>query len=181
MTVIDAGMTAVNVALLAGRIWVGAVMLAHGIRHVKALRSGPGMANWLTSLGLRYGELQAQMLTWTEVAVAPLLFLGLINPIAYGGAASLMLVAWITNHRDKSFWVTARPTEGWEYVATLSILSLVLGALGPGEWSIDHAIGWSWPQDPSTAIWVTVLVGLGGTAGYLATFWRPPRAQSPST
>lgn len=175
-------MNAVNFALLAARIWVGVVMLAHGVRHVKALQSGPGMANWLTSLGLKYGALQAQTLTWTEVAVAPFLALGLLTPAAYGAAASLMLVAWITNHRDKTFFVTARPTEGWEYVATLAILSLVLGSLGPGEWSIDHAIGWSLFEDPSKAIWVTLVVGIGGTAGYLGTFWRPPRkAEQPGS
>lgn len=168
-------MNAVNVALLAARIWVGTVMLAHGGRHVRALRAGPGMANWLTGLGLRFGALQAQTLTWTEVAVGPFLALGLFNPVAYGAAASLMLVAWITNHRDKTFFINARPTEGWEYVATLAILSLVLGALGPGEWSIDYAVGWSWSLDPSKAIWVTLVVGVGGTAGYLATFWRPQR------
>ena len=166
---------AVNVALFAARVWVGAVMLAHGIKHVKSLRSGPGMANWLTSLGLSHGPLQAQMLTWSEVAVAPLLFLGLLTPVAYGAAASLMLVAWITNHRDKGFWVTARPTEGWEYVATLAILSLVLGTLGPGEWSIDDAADFSFALDPAKAIWVVLVVGVGGTAAYLATFWRPKK------
>jgi putative oxidoreductase len=167
-------MNAVNFALLVARIWVGAVMLAHGYRHVKSLQSGPGMANWLTSLGLKYGPLQAQTLTWTEVAVAPFLAAGLLTPAAYGAAASLMLVAWITNHRDKTFFITARPTEGWEYVATLAILSLVLGTLTAGDWSIDSAIGWSWMTDPSNAIWVTIVVGIGGTAGYLGTFWRPP-------
>lgn len=164
---------AVNVALLAARAWIGAVMLAHGVKHVKSLRSGPGMANWLTSLGLSHGPLQAQMLTWSEVAVAPLLILGLLTPFAYGVSASLMLVAWITNHRDKGFWVTARPTEGWEYVATLAILSLVLGTLGPGQWSIDDAAEFSFALDPAKAIWVVLVVGLGGTGAYLATFWRP--------
>jgi putative oxidoreductase len=164
---------AVNVALFAARVWIGAVMLAHGVKHVKSLRSGPGMANWLTSLGLSHGPLQAQMLTWSEVAVAPLLILGLLTPFAYGASASLMLVAWITNHRDKGFWVTARPTEGWEYVATLAILSLVLGTLGPGEWSIDDAAEFSFALDPAKAIWVVLVVGVGGTAAYLATFWRP--------
>ena len=164
---------AVNVALFAARVWIGAVMLAHGVKHVKSLRSGPGMANWLTSLGLSHGPLQAQMLTWNEVAVAPLLILGLLTPFAYGVSASLMLVAWITNHRDKGFWVTARPTEGWEYVATLAILSLVLGTLGPGEWSIDDAAEFSFALDPAKAIWVVLVVGVGGTAAYLATFWRP--------
>lgn len=169
-------MDAMNVALLTARIWVGAVMLAHGVRHVKALASGPGMAHWLTSLGLRQGSLQAHILTWTEVAVAPFLFLGLLNPVAYGVAASLMLVAWITNHREKGFFITARPTEGWEYVATLTILSLVLGVLGPGQWSIDHVVRLTWSEDPTNAIWITIAVGIGGTACYLTTFWRPPRA-----
>ena len=37
---------AVNFALVLARVWVGAVMFVHGWRHVKALQSGPGMANW---------------------------------------------------------------------------------------------------------------------------------------
>ena len=123
---------AANLALLVARVWVGAVMLAHGCNHVKALRAGPGMANWLSGLGLSHGKLQAQMLTWAEVGVGPLLVLGLLTPLAYGGAASLMLVAWITNHRDKGFFITARPTEGWEYVATLANLSRAPRALGAG-------------------------------------------------
>ena len=56
---------AANFALLLARVWVGAVMFVHGWRHVKALQSGPGMANWLESLGLRNGPLQAvDVTTW---------------------------------------------------------------------------------------------------------------------
>ena len=138
------------------------------------------MADWLVSLGFRRGSLQAQLLTWTEVAVAPVLALGFLTPVVYGASASLMLVAWVTNHRDKGFFITARPTEGWEYVATVAILSLVLGVLGPGEWSMDHAPNLSWSLDPAKAVWVTLVVGLGGAAGYLATFWRPVRSSSAS-
>src|SRR5439155_5058951 len=149
-------------------------MLAHGWRHVGALRSGPGMANWLPSLGLRNGPLQAQLLTWSEIALALALVLGLLTPAAYGAAASLMLVAFVTNHRDKGFFITARPTEGWEYVGTLAVLSIVLGALGPGRWSLDHAFDVSFPFEPARALLVAAVVGTGGTALYLATFWRPP-------
>jgi putative oxidoreductase len=166
---------AVNLALLAARVWVGGVMAAHGVRHVRALRSGPGMANWLTSLGLSYGALQAQLLTWSEVGVAPFLVLGLLTPAAYGVVASLMLVALATNHRDKGFFVTARPTEGWEYVGTLAVLAIVLGTLGPGEWSLDHVVDWSFPFEPSTALVVAALIGIGGTVAYLVAFWRPTR------
>src|SRR5205814_10434014 len=139
---------AVNFVLLVARVWVGLVMFLHGWRHVTAIRSGPGMANWLTSLGLRNGAVQAQLLTWSEVALGPVLALGLLTPAAYGAAASLMLVALITNHRDKGFFITARPTEGWEYVGTLAVLSIVLGALGPGRWSLDWALDLSFPFEP---------------------------------
>ncbi len=165
---------AVNFATLLARAWVGAVMFAHGWRHVKALRSGPGMANWLAGLGLRSAPLQAQLLTWSEVTVGPALVAGLLTPLAYGAAASLMLVALITNHRDKGFFITARPTEGWEYVGTLAMLSIVLGAFGPGHWSLDRALGLSFPFHPATALVLAAVVGVGGTCLYLAAFWRPP-------
>jgi putative oxidoreductase len=170
--------TAFNLALLMARVWVGIVMFAHGWRHVKAIRSGPGMANWLESLGLRNGALQAQLLTWTEVALGPVLVLGLLTPLSYGAVASLMLVALITNHRDKGFFITARPTEGWEYVGTLAVLSIALGTLGPGKWSLDHALDLSFPFEPDKALLVAALVGIGGTILYLATFWRPPQPSS---
>jgi len=169
---------ALNFVLLVARVWVGTVMFVHGWRHVKALQSGPGMANWLESLGLRNGPLQAQVLTWTEVFIGPLIAVGIVTPVFYGAAASLMLVAFVTNHRDKGFFITARPTEGWEYVMTLAVLSIVLGAIGPGQWSLDHALGLSFPFEPDKALIAAAVVGIGGTILYLLTFWRPP---SPST
>jgi putative oxidoreductase len=165
---------ALNLALLLARVWIGIVMFVHGWRHVKALQSGPGMANWLESLGLRNGSLQAQLLTWSEVVVGPVLALGLLTPVAYGAVASLMLVAFLTNHRDKGFFITARPTEGWEYVMSLAVLSIVLGTLGPGRWSVDHALDLSFPFEPDRALAVAAVVGIGGTILYLLTFWRPP-------
>ena len=166
---------AMNFALLLARVWVAGVMLAHGWKHVKALQSGPGMANWRGSLGLSSPSLQAQVLTWSEVAVAPFLVLGLLTPAVYGVVASLMLVALITNHRDKGFFITARPTEGWEYVGTLAVLSIALGALSPGEWSLDDAFDLSFAFDPGQALAVSAIIGIGGTAAYLALFWRPQR------
>ena len=170
--------SAFNFAVLLARVWVGIVMFVHGWRHVKALQSGPGMANWLESLGLRNGPLQAQLLTWSEVAVGPVLALGLLTPAAYGAVASLMLVALITNHHDKGFFITARPTEGWEYVGTLAVLSLVLGTVGPGRWSLDRALDLSFPFEADKALLVAAIVGIGGTLLYLGTFWRPPSRTS---
>jgi len=165
----------VNAVLLAARVWVGLVMFIHGWRHVKSVRSGPGMAKWLESIGLKYGPLQAQLLTWSEVLVGPVLALGFLTPAAYGVVVSLMLVAFVTNHRDKGFWVTARPTEGYEYVISLAVLSTVLAALSPGEWSLDDAFDISFPFEPGQALVVALVVGVGGTIAYLALFWRKPK------
>jgi len=55
-------------ALLLARLWLGGMIFAHGWRHVRAVRSGPGMANWFESLGLKPGPLHAWNVTLTEVA-----------------------------------------------------------------------------------------------------------------
>ena len=47
----DYGSDAANFALLLARVWVAIMIFAHGWRHVKAIQSGPGMANWFESLG----------------------------------------------------------------------------------------------------------------------------------
>jgi putative oxidoreductase len=170
-----------NIALLIARVMVGVVMFAHGWRHLQSVRSGPGMANWFESLGLRNGPLQAWNVTLTELAVGPALILGFLTPLSYGGAASIALVALVTNHWKNGFFIFNKG-EGWEYVGTLGVLSIALGALSPGEWSLDDAFGFSFPFEPGTALLLSALLGIVGTAVFLAVFWRPPKpAESPET
>jgi putative oxidoreductase len=167
----------VDLALLVARVWVGCVMFAHGWRHLKSVRSGPGMANWFESLGLKPGKLHAWNVTLTELAVGPALVLGLVTPAAYGGVAAILLVALVTNHRSNGFW-SNNPGEGWEYTGTLATLSLVLGVLGPGTWSLDDAFDFAFPFDPGKAAIVAVALGIGGTIAFLAAFWRPPKKKA---
>ncbi len=165
-------------ALALARVWIGVMIFAHGWRHVGALRSGPGMANWFESLGLKPGPLHAWTVTLTELAAGVALVLGLLTPVAYGGVAAILLVAAVTNHRQNGFFLSSA-REGWEYVVGIAVLSIALGTLGPGRWSLDHAIGWSFPFDNGTALLVTAALGIGGAAAFLAAFWRPP-APAPS-
>jgi putative oxidoreductase len=166
---------ALNLALAIARIWVGIVMFAHGWRHLSSVRSGPGMANWFESLGLRNGPLQAWNVTITELVVGPMLVFGFLTPLAYAGAASIGLVALATNHWKNGFFIFNKG-EGWEYVGTLAVLSIALGALGPGEWSLDDAFNFSFPFEPATALAISAGVGILGTVAFLAMFWRPPKA-----
>ena len=162
-------------ALLLARVWLGVMIFAHGWRHLGALRSGPGMANWFESLGLRPGWLHAWTVTLTELAAGVALVAGFLTPIAYGGLASIVLVAAVTNHRKNGFFLSSKK-EGWEYVVGIGVLSIALGTLGPGTWSLDHAIGFSFPFQNGTALLITAVLGIGGTVAFLAAFWRPPQA-----
>ena len=132
------------------------------------------MANWFESLGLKPGWLHAWMVTLTELGAGAALVAGLFTPLAFGGVAAIVLVALVTNHRNNGFW-SNNPGEGWEYTATLAALSIALGALGPGEWSLDDAFGLSFPFQPGNALLIAAVLGIGGTAAFLATFWRPPK------
>jgi putative oxidoreductase len=173
------GSDAANFAVLLARVWVGIMIFAHGWRHVKSIQSGPGMANWFESLGLKPGPVHAWTVTVTEVTIPFLLVLGFLTPLAYGGVCALMIVAWLTNHWKNGFFLSSAK-EGYEYVATVAVLSITLGTIGPGKWSLDHAFDFVFPFDPGKALLITAIVGVGGAAVFLATFWRPPKKDQPA-
>lgn len=162
-------MTEVDLALAVMRAWLGIVMLAHGVKH---LRGREKTTNWLASIGYTQAPLNWLAMTATEIGVGLMLILGLLTTLAAAGTAAIMVVAYLTVHRKVGFWVTARPDEGWEYVFTLLALAVAIGLLGPGQWSIDDAIGLATDLDG----WVGLLIVAGGAlsgVGQVATFFRP--------
>jgi len=173
------GSKALNFAVALSRVWIGIMILAHGWRHVKAIRSGPGMANWFESLGLKPGPMHAWAVTLTEVGIPFLLFAGFLTPLAYGGVCALMVVALMTNHRQNGFFLTSAK-EGYEYVATVAVVCITLGTVGPGKWSLDHAFDLAFPFEPKKALAITAGIGILGAALFLAAFWRPPKKSEPA-
>ena len=166
----------INLALLVFRVAVGAVMLAHGLNHIYGGGKIAGTARWFESLGMRPGIVHAWLASLTEVAGGVALILGLLTPLGGAAVIGVMLVAWITNHRGNGFFIF-RPGEGWEYVMTLTFCGLALAVLGPGEWSLDEAIGWRDDLIGTTGLLIAVLAGGGGAGLLLATAWRPePKA-----
>ena len=128
---------------------LGAVFLAHGINHIYGGGKIEGTGRWFHSLGMRPGILHAWMASLVEIAAGGLLVLGLLTPVAGAGVVGVMLVAFITNHRGNGFFIF-RPGEGWEYVMVLTAMGVVIGTLGPGQWSIDGHVSalqdlWGWP------------------------------------
>jgi len=165
---------AVDLALLGLRCMVGAVMLAHGVNHVIGGGRIAGTARWFESLGMRPGRLHAWLASATEIAAGTLLVLGLLTPVAAAGVVGVLVVAWITNHLGNGFFIF-RPGEGWEYVMTLTVVALCIGALGPGSWSLDDALDL---EDllGAEGLVLTAALGLGGAAALLLAFWRRPAA-----
>lgn len=171
----DADLDAINLALLMLRVVLGVVMVAHGYNHVFGGGKIAGTAGWFESMGMRPGIVHAWTASITEMGAGALLLAGFLTPVASAGAIGVLVVAWVTNHRDAGFWVFNRPTEGWEYLMTLTVLALVVATLGAGQWSIDDATGLDdlagW-----TGLLIALVAGAGAALITLVAFWRPPEA-----
>ena len=170
MTTVD------SVALVLVRVVIGVVMIAHGRNHWLGGGRIAGTARWFTGLGLRHGRLQAWLSVVTEIGAGVLLIFGLLTPLACAATISIMLVAGLLAHRPNGFFVFR---EGYEYVLVLAVVSLALGALGPGRFSLDRLLG------IDVTGWAGGGIALGvavvATGGLLATFWRPrPRVEVPA-
>ncbi len=167
----------INLALLVIRVWLGGTIFAHGWRHLQSVRSGPGMANWFESLGLKPGSIHAWNVTISELVIGAGLAVGFLTPLTYAGVASIVLVALVTTHWENGFFIN-NPGQGWEYVGTLGVLAIFLAALGPGKWSLDHAFDLAFPFEAGTALVISAVVGIGATVLFLAAFWRPDRTKA---
>ena len=167
-------LAAVDLALLAFRFAVGGVMIAHGYNHIFGGGKIAGTADWFGSIGMRPPLLQAWLASLTELGAGALLVLGLLTPFGAAGVVGVMAVAWVTAHRTNGFFIF-RPGQGWEYVMVLLVCGVVLGAVGPGEWSLDEALDIADDLSGTTGLLIAALAGGGGAALLLATCWRPPR------
>ena len=81
---------------------------------------------------MKPGVLHAWLASLTELGAGTMLVLGLLTPLAAAGVVGVMLVALITNHIKNGFFIF-RPGEGYEYVLTLCMVGLAIGALGAGQ------------------------------------------------
>jgi len=168
---------AVNLAMLIFRVAIGGVMIAHGYNHVWGGGKIAGTASWFGSMGMRPPLVQAWLASLTELGAGALLVLGLLTPFGAAGVTGVMAVAWIIAHRQNGFFIF-RPGQGWEYVAVLLASGIVLGTVGPGEWSLDDALDLTDDLTGTTGLLISLVAGVGGALVLLATCWRPPAKTS---
>ena len=157
-----------NSGLLLLRLLLGILLVAHGA--LKFFQGGglDAEAALLTKDGLRGGKPAAALSALIQIGAGSLLAAGFLTPLAGAGAIGAMMVAVCAKARN-GFWV---PQDGLEFPLIFALLSVTATLTGPGEWSLDHAIGLS---ITSTDTLIAIAVGLvAGAASFPALLGPRP-------
>jgi putative oxidoreductase len=158
-----------NLGLLILRVVIGPVFAFHGF--AKIFRGGrlEGTAGWFHGMGMRPGHVHARMAAAGELATGACLALGLLTPFAGLGLVGLMSVAFWTVHKGNGLLVTG---QGWEYNLVLGTIGVAVGTIGPGQWSLDNALGID-INGPAGLV-ISLVGGVALAALVLGTSYRPP-------
>jgi putative oxidoreductase len=171
-----------DIALFVLRAVVGLFFIGHGAQKLFGAFGGHGLAGtagFFESIGMRPGRLHATAAGFAEFAGGLLLLLGLGTPLASTLLIAVMFTAIMTVHRNNGPWVT---DSGWEYNAVLIAVAFALAGAGPGEISLDDAIGWM-PDITGTG-WALGALGagiLGSVAAMASGRAATGRAATPET
>ena len=160
-------------ATLVIRLTLGPMLFAHGYNKVFGGGKLAGTERWFASLGLKPAWLHARLAATNEWVCSILMALGLLTPLVCAGYVGLMTVAAFTDHKGKGFFIFK---GGWEYVALVAMMCVALATLGPGRWSLDHAL-----DIDRHGIGYGIFAGVAGAAAgllLLALSYRPEPAKT---
>ncbi len=166
----DLTTTDFNAVVLVLRVLFGLTFAAHG--YAKRFQGGriPGTAKWFDGMGMKPGRVHAEIASLAEIGAGVGLALGLFTPLAAAACVGVMLVAGYTVHRGKFFVVK----DGWEYNFVIGLVAVTIAGLGPGEWSLDHALGLVDTFNGLTGAAIALGLGVVGGIAQIALFYRPP-------
>ena len=153
-------MTALGLLIL--RLVVGLILAGHGAQKLFGWWGGPGMTRWtqiVHSLRIRPAEPWAWVAALAEFGGGIFLALGLLTPLAAAAIAGSMIVAVVTVHLPKGFWVTK---GGYEFNLALLAAVAALALTGPGAYSLDAALRIHLPE-PLTVIAAAIALVIGVT------------------
>ena len=155
-----------DVGILLLRMTVGLVLAAHGSQKVFGWFGGygpDGTGQFMEALGFRPGRRHALVAGFVELVGGLLLALGFLTPLAAALIVSVMVVAAVTVHWKKGFFITS---GGYEYTLVLGVAALSVAFTGPGALSIDSVAGYA----PGGVAWgmSATVVAVVGAIGQLA-------------
>jgi putative oxidoreductase len=159
------------------RATVGGFFVGHGTQKLLGWFGGPGLeatAQGFHQMGMRPGRRNALAAGLSETLGGAAIVLGLATPLAASTLVATMLTAINRVHLKNGPWAA---NGGYEYNVVLIASLLTLVEVGPGEPSLDHALG----IERSGSDWaaLALVVGASGAAG---AHWLAMReASAPAT
>src|SRR6202022_4830412 len=137
-------MTAFGLLIL--RVVVGLILAGHGAQKLFGWWGGPGMNGWtqtVAKLRIRPAQPWARIAVLAEFGGGLLLALGLLSPLGNLAIAGSMIVAIVTVHLSKGFWVGK---GGYEFNLAIIGGATAIAFTGPGTYSLDNALGIHLPE-----------------------------------
>jgi len=125
-----------DVALLLGRVALGAVLIAHGWQKLFSYGIS-GAAESFEKMGVPLPTLSASFAGTVELLGGILLIIGLIVPLVGVLVAIDMLGALIFVHAPNGMFAT---DGGYELVLLIGALGLMFAGLGAGRFAVDGLI-----------------------------------------
>jgi putative oxidoreductase len=139
------------------RLAVGGFFFGHGTQKLRGWFGGHGLdatAQMFEQLGMRPGRRNAIAAGVAEAGGGTALALGFATPFAAAALTSTMLTAINRVHLKNGPWIA---NGGYEYNAVLIASVIALAEVGPGELSLDHALG----NERSGPGWALAALALG--------------------
>jgi putative oxidoreductase len=159
------------------RTVIGALFFGHGAQKLFGWFGGhgpEGTGQFFEALGLRPGIKHARAAGAAEAGGGALLALGLFTPAAAAAIIGVMSTAIRTVHIKNGPWVS---DGGYEYNLSLIATMVALADLGPGDVSLDHALGLE-VKGPLVAL-LALAGGVGGAALMTRSSQSEPSGAAP--
>ena len=166
--------TDVSVGRLAARVVIGGLFIGHGTQKLFGWFGGPGRAGtegMMDSLQMRPAKVHAYAAGVTETVGGGLLVAGLATPAAAAMLTGVMTTAIKKVHLANGPWAA---NGGWEYNAVLIASLVALTETGPGDLSLDQALG----TERTGPAWALGALATGVGAAALA-MWAGSRGATP--
>src|SRR5258708_4247269 len=147
----------ISFGLLVVRVVVGLLLAGHGAQKLFGWFGGHGFTGttgFLKSVGFKPAGFWALLGSLCEFAGGLLLALGFLSPLGAIAIFASMLMAVFKFHWTKGLWST---NGGFEYPLVLLLLSLVLGFVGPGSYSLDALFGIALP---TALFWLGIVASI---------------------
>ena len=163
--------------VLLARVLLGGLFIGHGTQKLFGWFGGHGLegtSGFFEKLGLRPGRRAAMAAGASETAGGTLLALGLLTPVAQALITGTMVQAIRSVHWPKGIWAT---NGGWEYNALIIASTFAITDVGPGDWSLDRALG----LRLSGPTWALAALAAGAIGPSLVVPPQPEEPEEPAT